>query len=144
MRSLLLVLLSATLLSACAALNQISQTAEDLSRTADDIDKTAQQVDKTSNDLDHTKTKVEDTLGKVEVEGSQSNTQSSASCCVNGAFYECPNAASATQCLGEPMSLGNCLSACADDPCTEQCFSQYGPNPSSCQRAQAKDAECGN
>ncbi|TNF37268.1 MAG: hypothetical protein EP329_03620 [Deltaproteobacteria bacterium] len=68
---------------------------------------------------------------------------SNATCCVNGAFYACPNAAAATQCLGQPFDLANCLGECTGaDGCEEECARKYGPDPSSCQRDATADASC--
>jgi len=69
---------------------------------------------------------------------------SNATCCVNGAFYTCPSAAAATQCLGEPMRLMSCMQECTGDDgsCENGCAEKHGPDPSSCQRDASGDASC--
>ena len=68
----------------------------------------------------------------------------SATCCVNKQFYECPDALSGTQCLGEPIQLGQCVDKCpaSDQSCTLKCMADHGPDPSHCTRAPTRDGEC--
>ena len=66
----------------------------------------------------------------------------SATCCVNRQFYNCPGAAAAVRCLGKPMQLYKCSTACRDGDCNLKCVEQYGPDPSECAREPAKDNTC--
>ncbi len=84
------------------------------------------------------------------VTGSTSTTSTvNASCCVNGAFYECPDANAVGVCLGQPMQLMSCADQCpmmGDGACEEECISNHGPHPeqSGCTRTPARDGECPN
>ena len=74
--------------------------------------------------------------------GMQANT--TARCCINGAYYTCDSLQAANQCIGEPMNMMGCMDKCgmSDSSCEESCIQKYGPDPSSCQRQVAKDGEC--
>ncbi|MCA9676822.1 MAG: hypothetical protein H6709_06540 [Kofleriaceae bacterium] len=61
------------------------------------------------------------------------------SCCVNGAFYACPDAGAVDRCSGE---FSRCTMSCmsSDDPaCVENC---PAPDPSACSRDAGQDATC--
>lgn len=62
----------------------------------------------------------------------------SATCCLNGAFYACPDASAVDRCAG---AFTRCLMAC-DFTCTDTCMSESPPDPSSCRRDPARDGEC--
>ncbi|NOY93931.1 MAG: hypothetical protein GXP55_22335 [Deltaproteobacteria bacterium] len=62
----------------------------------------------------------------------------SAQCCVNGAFYACPNAGAVDQCVGR---FTRCISGCGLE-CIEQCMSTDPPDPSACTRDASRDGEC--
>lgn len=75
----------------------------------------------------------------------QSKSQSSSEirCCVNGAFYECDSAASAKQCIGEPMALMQCVQGCGfKSNCEPKCIDAHGPDPSACRRKPGRDGQC--
>ncbi|MCB9615581.1 MAG: hypothetical protein H6721_03425 [Sandaracinus sp.] len=63
---------------------------------------------------------------------------SSARCCINGAFYECPDAASVDLCVGR---FTRCISGCGLS-CMESCLQSDPPDPSGCSRTPARDGEC--
>lgn len=63
---------------------------------------------------------------------------SSAHCCVNGQFYDCPSAAAVDQCVGR---FTRCISGCGMS-CMEQCLQSDPPDPSSCNREPSRDGEC--
>ncbi|MFK8003173.1 MAG: hypothetical protein AB8H86_26625 [Polyangiales bacterium] len=69
---------------------------------------------------------------------SRSSGGSSARCCINGAYYECPNAAALDQCAGR---FARCVSACGMS-CMEECLQSDPPDPSSCTRVTGRDGEC--
>lgn len=68
--------------------------------------------------------------------------QSEEYCCVNGAYYSCPNAMAVAQCA--PPQLASCLISCGmtDFQCPESCLSQYPPDPSACSRQAGRDGDC--
>ncbi len=63
-------------------------------------------------------------------------------CCVNDAYYECPNAKEAYDCTGEFMA---CMLDCdiTDPSCIETCDRDHPIDPSGCDRAPSRDGECG-
>ena len=66
----------------------------------------------------------------------------SASCCVNGAFYACPDLAAVNKCGGETAA---CFSKCmgsSDMKCAERCMAEHPPDPSSCTRDTSRDGQC--
>lgn len=63
---------------------------------------------------------------------------SSAHCCVNGQFYDCPSAAAVDQCVGR---FTRCISGCGMS-CMEQCLQTDPPDPSSCNPEPSRDGEC--
>lgn len=63
---------------------------------------------------------------------------SSARCCINGAYYECPSAAALDQCAGR---FARCVSACGMS-CMEECLQTDPPDPSSCTRVTSNDGQC--
>lgn len=71
-----------------------------------------------------------------------SQGSSAASCCVNGAYYDCPNADAVYECSGAFMS---CMMSCGlmDMDCPEQCMSSHPMDPSSCSRNGSQDNTCG-
>ena len=80
--------------------------------------------------------------------GDDSGGGADATCCVNGAFYDCPSLNDVGICVGEPMNLMNCMGAC--DPmssgtsCEDACMEKHGPKPqdSECSREPSRDNEC--
>jgi sulfur relay (sulfurtransferase) complex TusBCD TusD component (DsrE family) len=64
-----------------------------------------------------------------------------ATCCINGAFYECPDADAVYQCSGAFMA---CMSACdfTDPSCADRCLRSHPFDPSRCQRTPSRDATC--
>jgi len=70
--------------------------------------------------------------------GGRGSQGSSAHCCVNGAFYDCPSAAAVDQCVGR---FTRCISGCGMS-CMEQCLQTDPPDPSSCERQPSRDGEC--
>lgn len=68
-------------------------------------------------------------------------TTSSAHCCVNGAYYVCPDAGAVARCA--PPQLASCLMGCGSDfNCPDGCMRSYPPDPSACQRTPASDGQC--
>lgn len=70
-----------------------------------------------------------------------------ATCCVNGAFYDCPSLNDVGICVGEPMNLMNCMSSCSmgsGTSCEDACVEEHGPKPqdSECRREPSRDGEC--
>jgi|GEM_PF-2789782 len=67
-----------------------------------------------------------------------------ASCCADGAFYQCPSADAATRCAGAPLDLARCMGACTgtDGTCEAACADKYAPDTSSCQRDPSGDGSC--
>ena len=59
-------------------------------------------------------------------------------CCVNGAFYDCPDPAAVDRCVG---AFTRCLSGCGMT-CVEECMQSSPPDPSGCRRDSARDGEC--
>lgn len=140
----LFVAIVAASLVGCAALNQLNQTANDINKTATDLDNTAKNVEGTAKKVDGNIDKANEAankLGPVELED-DGNSSSEAYCCVNGAFYTCNSAASAGQCLGDPMAMMDCLQNCGDTNCEDQCVASYGPDPSPCTRDAGQDGRC--
>ncbi|MBW2465572.1 MAG: hypothetical protein JRH11_28260 [Deltaproteobacteria bacterium] len=76
--------------------------------------------------------------GESDTDDSGGGGGSGMSCCVNGAFYECPSAGAADQCVGR---FTRCVSQCGGD-CFEQCLQTDPPDPSACSRAPGRDGEC--
>ncbi|MFO0747957.1 MAG: hypothetical protein U1F43_20195 [Myxococcota bacterium] len=65
-------------------------------------------------------------------------------CCVNQQFFECPDAPSGLQCVGNPVQMATCSDHCAisDDDCKGKCVADNAPNTSHCTRTPARDGEC--
>ena len=167
MRRTLLLLLTLAMLSlvltGCPQMQALAQTANDLNKTATDVNKTANDLNKTADNVEQTAKKVDGTVerGKtaaskvdgLELEGGNTEptqqpaaspqpTDTQSTCCVNGAFYDCGDAAAAAQCIGEPMPLMDCLMPCTDNTCENTCLEKYGPDPSACQRDESRDGSC--
>lgn len=66
------------------------------------------------------------------------SSSSSARCCINGAFYECPDAASVDLCVGR---FARCIGGCGLT-CMESCLQSDPPDPSGCSRISSRDDEC--
>ncbi len=66
------------------------------------------------------------------------SSSSSARCCINGAFYECPDAASVDLCVGR---FARCIGGCGLS-CMESCLQSDPPDPSGCSRIPSRDGEC--
>lgn len=65
-----------------------------------------------------------------------------ASCCVNGAFYLCPDAAAVHKCGGETAAcMSKCMSS-SDMKCPDRCMAEHPPDPSSCKREPGRDGQC--
>lgn len=65
-----------------------------------------------------------------------------ASCCVNRAFYSCPNVAAVNKCGGETAAcLSKCMSS-SDMKCPDRCMAEHPPDPSSCNRDPSRDGQC--
>lgn len=66
-------------------------------------------------------------------------------CCVNKQFFDCGTAANAVACLNDPMALMKCVQGCgSDSKCAPKCIADYGPNPDKahCKRDPSADAKC--
>ncbi|TNF29286.1 MAG: PEGA domain-containing protein [Deltaproteobacteria bacterium] len=62
-------------------------------------------------------------------------------CCLNGAFYACPDIAAVGRCA--PPELARCMMGCGfDGNCPEQCLADYPPDPSDCSRQPSNDGRC--
>ncbi len=63
------------------------------------------------------------------------------SCCINGAYYDCPTAAAVYKCSGAFMQ---CQMGCdmMGMGCTEACLESHPLDPSDCSRDVARDGEC--
>lgn len=76
----------------------------------------------------------------------QPSSGEQARCCVNRAYWSCPDLASVNRCVGEPMALMSCMEQCGFDSegCEERCIEAHGPRPqgSGCSRELARDGEC--
>jgi len=73
--------------------------------------------------------------------GGSGGATTSQHCCVNGAFYACPDLAAVQRCA--PPELAGCMMNCGfDGGCPEQCLSDYPPDPSECSREPANDGRC--
>ena len=68
----------------------------------------------------------------------RTNSEAPGSCCINGAFYECPSADSVYQCTGRTME---CVQTNGADA-VEHCLETYPPDPSGCSRTPGRDGEC--
>lgn len=82
-----------------------------------------------------------------EPASSPQSSGSDAMCCVNLAYYDCPDAAAATLCLGSPMQLMSCMQECGvggDGSCEEACSEDHGarPDEAGCERNAALDGQC--
>lgn len=62
-------------------------------------------------------------------------------CCVNGAFYECPSADAVYTCTGAFMQ---CVMGCdmMDMECPSACEDKHPIDPSECSRTSGRDGEC--
>lgn len=70
----------------------------------------------------------------------QSNT--STTCCLNGAYYQCQTPSALNKCAGE---FSACVTKCAlgsDMSCPDKCLKDHAPDPSGCNRQPEHDAEC--
>ena len=66
-------------------------------------------------------------------------------CCINGAFHVCPDAAALQQCVGQPSDLASCLMSCdamAGADCEQGCGNDFGPRPGACDRQPDNDPSC--
>ena len=77
------------------------------------------------------------------------STSTTLECCINGAFYACPDTATLEQCGGITFDLIACLDACSLDDwaCEDACFmadlnSHVDPDPSACTRDESRDFSC--
>jgi len=63
------------------------------------------------------------------------------SCCVNGQFFECPDADAVYKCSGAFMA---CQLNCdmMDMGCTDRCLTDHPIDPSDCSRTSSRDGEC--
>ncbi len=63
-------------------------------------------------------------------------------CCVNRAYYDCPDAGAVARCA--PPELAGCLMNCGlmDASCPEGCLSRYPVDPSDCSRDPSRDTNC--
>jgi hypothetical protein len=81
-----------------------------------------------------------------DTSAAQTSSGEQARCCVNRAYWSCPDLASVNRCVGEPMSLMSCVQRCGfdSDGCEERCIEAHGPKPdgSGCSRQMARDNEC--
>lgn len=74
--------------------------------------------------------------------GSSASASSSATCCINHAFYDCPSVAAVKKCSGDTSA---CLMSCmnsSDSSCGDRCMRDHPPDPSGCRRQGDRDAEC--
>ena len=72
----------------------------------------------------------------------QENT--SATCCVNGAYYHCKTPSAVNKCAGE---FSVCVTKCvmgSDMSCADRCLKDHPPDPSGCDRMPDRDGECAN
>lgn len=70
----------------------------------------------------------------------QSNTSST--CCINGAYYHCASPSALNKCAGE---FSACVTKCvlgSDMSCPDRCLKEHPPDPSGCDRTPARDNEC--
>jgi hypothetical protein len=75
--------------------------------------------------------------------GATGEVTASARCCINGAYYSCPDAAALNQCGGETAAcLIGCQSSSASSSCEDKCLAEHAPNPKACTREMSKDSEC--
>ena len=137
----------------CASLQNFGQAAEDFNKTMTDPNRSAQDVLDSGEDLQKAGENLQKTSdqagdyaansGSIKMdEGDSSDGTQSANCCVNGAYYECPDAGAASVCIGEPMSLMSCLNDCSSSSCEQSCLDQHGPDPSQCTRDMSRDGNC--
>ncbi len=82
------------------------------------------------------------TGGMTSAPSSNSQSSSSGSCCVNGSYYDCPDADAVYQCSGAFMA---CMMGCGmmDFECPEQCMSSHPMDPGRCSRNGSQDNTCG-
>jgi hypothetical protein len=74
--------------------------------------------------------------------GGSASASSSATCCINHAFYDCPSVAGVKKCSGDTST---CLMGCmnsSDSSCGDRCMRDHPPDPSACSRQGARDGEC--
>ncbi|MEZ4301058.1 MAG: hypothetical protein R3B70_39345 [Polyangiaceae bacterium] len=63
-------------------------------------------------------------------------------CCINKAFYACPDAGALDKCSGETAAcMAKCMSS-SDMGCPDRCLKDHPPDPSRCSRAPSRDGEC--
>lgn len=76
--------------------------------------------------------------------GNAATSTSTIQCCVNKAYYSCPDGAAAARCVGNPGALMNCAMSCGGGDCQQQCIASHGPKPSGsgCQRDPGRDGDC--
>ena len=63
-------------------------------------------------------------------------------CCINGAFFDCPDTDAGMRCSGNTSA---CVSKCflsSDMDCPARCLEQYPPDPSRCTRNPSQDTSC--
>ncbi|MBI2893013.1 MAG: hypothetical protein HYY06_05640 [Deltaproteobacteria bacterium] len=88
----------------------------------------------------------DDELRAGDDDGDDSGDRAEFWCCLNHAYYECPDAEAVDACAGG-FDLGACEAQCgpADVECMSGCVEQMndaGFDPSSCDRDSAMDREC--
>ncbi|MFS8065288.1 MAG: hypothetical protein ACMG6S_02835 [Byssovorax sp.] len=74
--------------------------------------------------------------------GVSAPASSSATCCINHAFYDCPSVAAVKKCSGDTSA---CLMGCmnsSDSSCGDRCMRDHPPDPSGCRRQGDRDGEC--
>lgn len=74
--------------------------------------------------------------------GTGASTGTEYHCCVNRAYYDCPDAGAVARCA--PPELAGCLMNCGmmDASCPEGCLDRYPPDPSDCSREAPRDSQC--
>ena len=94
------------------------------------------------NMMDKQKERTSGNSGFGGEQDSNAGAQTQNSCCINGAYYACPDMAAVNKCA--PPELGGCMMNCdmMDMSCPDQCLQSYPPDPSSCSRDTSKDASC--
>ncbi|MEM9067967.1 MAG: hypothetical protein AAGE52_05650 [Myxococcota bacterium] len=70
--------------------------------------------------------------------GASEGTTSSARCCINGSYYECPSAAALDQCAGR---FARCVTR-EGMAGMERCLQTDPPDPSGCERRSDLDSSC--
>ncbi len=81
------------------------------------------------------------TGGTTSAPSNSSQGNSAGSCCVNGSYFDCPDADAVYKCSGAFMA---CMMSCGmmDFECPEQCMSSHPMDPSQCSRNGSQDNTC--